>query len=90
MAHGGLVDGASEGASLMERRWLNQIEQALHPHGITIISYTTGGKHSKIVITNGIKTRFIVTAITPSDRKVLLNIVQSAKRTLSEAEVNRR
>lgn len=74
----------------MERRWLNQIEKALHPHGITIVSYSSGGKHAKIVITNGKATRFIVTAVSPSDRRVLLNIVQSAKRTLSSlGEKNR-
>lgn len=70
----------------MERRWLHQIEQALHPHGITIINCADGKKHAKIFITNGKHTRFIVTAVSPSDRRVLMNIVKSAKRTLSEAE----
>lgn len=74
----------------MERRWLNQIEHALHPHGITIISYATGKKHAKITVTNGKHTRFIVTANSPSDRRVLMNIVNSAKRTLSEREAEKR
>lgn len=68
----------------MERRWLNEIERALHPHGIRIISYKDGRKHAKVMITDGRSTRFIVTSVSPSDRRTIMNIIQNAKRTLNE------
>ena len=74
----------------MERRWLKQVTDALEMHGITVIGHKDGRKHVKITITDGKSTRFIVTSISPSDRRVLKNIVQSAKRTLSEEQVDRR
>jgi len=67
----------------MERRWLNEIERALNPHGIRIVSHKDGKKHAKIMVTDGKSTRFIVVSVSPSDHRATMNIVQNAKRMLN-------
>jgi hypothetical protein len=84
------VDGISKGADLMERRWLKQVTDALEMHGIAVVGYKDGKKHVKITVTDGKSTRFIVTSVSPSDRRSLMNIVQTAKKTLSKDGAVRR
>lgn len=71
----------------MKRRWLNEIEKALHPHGITVVRYCDGKKHPKIFITDGKIIRFIVTSNTPSEHRVIRNVVNSAKKALAQTAV---
>ena len=74
----------------MERRWLKQVTDALNMHGITVVGYKDGKKHVKITITDGKATRFMVTPVSPSDRRTLMNLVRSAKKTLSQEQADRR
>ena len=74
----------------MERRWLKQITDALEMHGITVVGFKDGKKHVKVTITDGKTTRFIVTSVSPSDRRSMMNIVQTAKKTLSKEQTDRR
>ena len=67
----------------MERRWYKQIADALEADGITALGYENGKKHAKVKVTNGENTCFIVTSISPSDRRVLHNIVKSARTALA-------
>lgn len=74
----------------MERRWLKQVTDALNMHGITVVGYKDGKKHSKITITDGKSTRFMVTPMSPSDRRTLMNLVRSAKKTLAQDRADNR
>ena len=74
----------------MERRWLKQVTDALGMHGITVVGYKDGRKHAKVTVTDGKSTRFIVTSVSPSDRRSLMNIVQTAKKALSQDGAVRR
>lgn len=66
----------------MERRWLKQIEDALETHGITVSSCEQGRKHAKLRIERDGIRGFVVVSVSPSDNRVLHNIVKSAKHSL--------
>ena len=67
----------------MGKKWYRQIEEALSDAGIHTTGYRHTKKHAKFTITNGSNHAFVITSITPSDHRAIMNIVQSAKRMLA-------
>jgi hypothetical protein len=71
--------------SLTPGKQLRELEGFLGKYGISIVDSAPGRTHRKVWITDGVKTVFIVVAVSPSDHRAVHNIAKSARKTLREA-----
>lgn len=67
----------------MERRWLRDITRTLGQHGITVLGWQDRSKHALIKIGKDGKTGLVTVSVTPSDHRVLRNMVKYAKHSLA-------
>ena len=60
------------------------LETVAEPYGATVLVEYTRGSHLRSTFTVGARQRFIITSLSPSDRRVGRQIEADARRTLRE------